>query len=290
MNKNKIQILILGFIAVLIGGLGFYHLVEAAAPSVYVSPASLSKNVGEMFDISVGVNSNGNKVCVAEGKLILDNKLSCKTVKMGDGVMAQSLPSCDNLYFLIGIPGCATSNKTLFTVTVKAGSAGNATANFSGVDIIGEGASISSAFAGGSYTLISPISPPPPCNCTEWSFWQLGDCEVGGCSPIQRLQTRTRTCTPTGCDIENESQCIEDPNCLPVKEEVILPEEGIVTVLPEERAAERGLASLVAAIGMVTAEISQSPWKIIIIIFSLIGLIIVGVKEWKRTQDKKEKV
>ena len=276
MSNRKIKILL--FIGTLIGGFSFYYLAEAAAPSIYISPATLTKNVGEMFNISVRVNPSGNKVCVAEGKLILD-KLSCRTVKVEEGLLAQSSPSCDNLYFLIGIPGCATSDKTLLTVTVKTGSAGTATADFTRVDIIGEGVSISSIFASGSYTLISPISPPPPCNCTNWSSWQLGDCEVGGCSPIQRLQTRTRTCTPAGCDIENESQCIEDPNCLPVKEEVIP---------PEERAPKRGLASMVAAIGMIMGEISQSAWKMIVVILSLMGLIVIGAKEWKKAREKKK--
>ena len=275
MQKNKIKILL--FIGALIFGFGFYYLAEAAAPSIYVSPATLTKNVGEMFDISVGVNPNGNKVCVVEGKLILD-KLFCRTVKVEEGLLAQSSPSCEDLYFLIGIPGCTTSDKTLFTVTVKAGSARMATANFTRIDIIGEGVSISSAFSGGSYTLISPISPPPPCNCTEWSDWQLGDCEVRGCSPIQRLQTRTRTCTPSGCDIESESQCIEDSTCLPVKEEIIPPEEKI---------AEEGLASLLlASLGV----IGETPWMAVVVIFSLIGLIVIGIREWELAQKKKKKI
>jgi len=263
---SKIKILL--FIGILIGGFGFYYLAEAAAPSLYVSPATLTKNVGEMFDISIGVNPNGNKVCVVEGKLILD-KLSCRTVKMEEGLLAQSSPSCDDLYFLIGIPGCATNSKTLFTVTVKAGSAGNATANFTRVDIIGEGVSISSAFSGGSYTLISSISPPPPCNCTEWGPWQLGDCEVGGCSPIQRLQTRTRTCTPAGCDIESESQCIEDSSCLSVEEKVIPPKEKWSSLL---------LASL--------SVILETPWMIFLLILSVLGIIWVVITEWRKRKKK----
>ena len=166
----------------------------------------------------------------------------------------------------------------MFTVTVKAGSAGTATANFTRVDIIGEGVSISSAFSGGSYTLISPISPPPPCNCTNWSSWQLGDCEVRGCSPIQRLQTRTRTCTPAGCDIEKERQCIEDPTCLSVKEEIIPPEEKI---------AEEGLAPLLlASLG----TIGETPWMAIIVVFCIIGLVIIGIREWELARKKKKNI
>lgn len=62
-----------------------------------------------------------------------------------------------------------------------------------------------------------------------------------------------------------------------------LSEEEMVIVPPE-----RGLASMVAAIGMVMGEISQSAWKIIVVILSLMGLIVVGAKEWKEAREKKK--
>jgi len=296
MNNHKIKILL--FIGILIISFGFYYLAEAAAPSIYVSPATLSKNVGEAFDISVGVNPSGNKVCVVEGKLIL-NKLSCQNIVMADGVMVQSSPSCNNLYFLLGIPGCTTNNKTLFTVSVKAGSAGTATANFSGVDIIGEGVSISSASAGGNYTLISP--PAPTCSCTTWSSWLSETCGGGGCISTQRLQTRTRTCTPAGCDIESESQCIEDASCLPVEKkvtppkevvppEVVPPEKKVVTFPPEVKIPEESLASILAtSLSISGGEISKSAFLIIVLILCLIELVLIGAREWRLFLGKRKK-
>ncbi len=298
MQKNKIKILILGFIGILIGGFGFYYLAEAAAPSVYVSPATLNKNVGETFDISVGVSPAGQKVCAVEGKLNLD-KLSCQSIlpTVPDGVSVQSWPSCSNLYFLLGIQGCTTSNKTLFTVNVRAGSAGTATANLTGVDIIGEGVSISSLSSGGSYTLTSLV--PPTCSCTIWSAWQPGICGGGGCLASQRLQTRTRTCTPADCDIETESQCIEDSSCIPVgeevvplkeevippKEEVTPPEKEVVTVPPEERVAGEGLTPLLlASLG----EIRETAWMAIVVTLCLIGLVVIGIREWELARKKKK--
>jgi len=40
---------------------------------------------------------------------------------------------------------------------------------------------------------------------------------------------------------------------------------------------------------MVADEISQSAWKIIIVILCLIGLIVVGVKEWRKARGEKKK-
>ena len=157
MNKNKITILILGCVGILIAGFGFTNLVEAANPSVYVSPMSQSKEVGDTFNISIEVNPAGQKVCMVEGKLLLD-KLSCQSVSPNGDLMASpdNKLTCSNLYFSLGIPTCTTENKTLFTVIVKAENAGIATANFSGIDIIGEGVPISSIFSGGTYSLIIP--------------------------------------------------------------------------------------------------------------------------------------
>ncbi len=216
MKKDKITILVLGFITVLITGFAFYNPVEAADTSVYVSPESLSKEVGDIFNVSVKVNPAGEKVCAVEGNLNLD-KLSCLSITLGEGIMAQSSPSCSNLYFLFGIPGCSTKDKTLFTIRVRAKSAGTATIGFTGIDIIGEGVPISSNSSEGSYSIVIPetILPPitPICNCDSWSSWQKGDCGEENCIPTQLLQTRTRTCEPVGCELEAEKRCIDDAYC-----------------------------------------------------------------------------
>lgn len=217
MGKNKITILVLGFVAFLITGFAFYNSAEAANPSVFVLPASLNKNIGDVFDLYVMVNSAGEKVCAVEGSLNLD-KLFCQSITVGEGVMAQSSPSCDNLYFLFGIPGCTVENKALFTVRVKANNVGAAAVNFTGVDIIGEGVSLSSDSSGGSYSLTQPEIALPlltlSCNCDDWGSWQEGDCGGGDCVSAQLSQFRTRACEPAACAVETESRCAEDDFCV----------------------------------------------------------------------------
>ena len=95
---------------VLLSVVGFAGIVEAA--SLYVSPASAQKNTGEIMNISVRVNPSGKNVCLVEGKVIFNN-LSCQSITVSRGLMAQSNYSCSNPYFLIGIPGCSLTDKNI---------------------------------------------------------------------------------------------------------------------------------------------------------------------------------
>ncbi len=319
MRKNKI--LILGFIGILITGFAFYSTAEAADSSIYVSPASLNKTVGDTFDISVGVSPAEEKVCVTEGKLIL-NKLSCQSVKMGNEISAQTSPSCDDLSFVLGIQGCTANDKTLFTVTAKATSAGTGTANFTRIDLIGEGVSISSTSSNGSYTITSP------CTCDTWSAWQNKACGGGNCSSTQRLQTHTRSCTPSSCDVEQESQCIDDSSCIPTseakkpsgevaeeekeetkkekpkdeekKEEtkekpktqpevkgVTKPKSDLPPKLSNETPENK--TGLMANLAMAPGEITQSPFLTFVVILCLVSLVAVGVRKWWLFQKKRKK-
>ena len=135
-------------------------IVSAAPSSLYVSPTGTSQNVGEISDVSVGVNSLGNKVCGAEGTLIFNN-LSCQSITVAGGLMTQSSPTCANPYFLVGIPSCTTENKILFTVSTKAGSAGVSSISATGVDVIGEGKSIGNSLVNGTYTINAVVVPVP---------------------------------------------------------------------------------------------------------------------------------
>ena len=62
----------------------------------------------------------------------------------------------------------------------------------------------------------SVIVQDPVCTCTSWSSWQNVGCGKGNCPSTQMLQKRTRTCTPAGCDKEEETRCIDWACCLPV--------------------------------------------------------------------------
>lgn len=134
-------------------------IVSAASSSLYVSPTSATKNVGEAFTVSVGVNASGNKVCGAEGTLVFNN-LSCQSITVTGGLMTQSSPTCSSPYFLVGIPSCTTVDKALFTVSVV-GSAGSGSISATGVDVIGEGASLGSAHLDGNYTINAVVVPTP---------------------------------------------------------------------------------------------------------------------------------
>jgi len=133
----------------------------AGAASLTVSPSSLSKKVGDSFAVSVGVSTVGSKVCVAEGTINLD-KLSCSDITVADGLIAQTTPTCAKPTFSIGIPSCATSDKTLFTVVVKAQTSGSASFGLTGVDVVGEGISLGSSSSKGEYTITAtqPIITP----------------------------------------------------------------------------------------------------------------------------------
>ena len=151
---------------VLLSVVGFVGTANAAGPSLYVSQANFTKTPGSTFSVSVGVTESGSKVCAVEGTLVFNN-LTCQSITVsGDAdIVVQSSPTCSNPHFLIGIQNCTTSDRVLLYTSVKAGVAGTASISPTGVDIIGEGASVGSASTGGSYTInalpvVQPQTPP----------------------------------------------------------------------------------------------------------------------------------
>lgn len=154
-TKTKIILSAIIFLSVI----GFIGTVTAANSSLYVSPASITKTSGNIFNVSVGVNASGNKVCAVEGTLLFSN-LFCQSITLASDVMVQTSPTCANPYFFIGVPNCTVSDKALMTMSVKAGNAGVASIVTTGVDIIGEGASVGSTSINGSYT-VNAVSVEP---------------------------------------------------------------------------------------------------------------------------------
>ena len=55
----------------------------------------------------------------------------------------------------------------------------------------------------------------PQCQCSSWSAWQNQGCGQGSCASTQMYQTRSRDCTPDGCNTESESRCVSDQSCTP---------------------------------------------------------------------------
>ncbi|MDP3956249.1 MAG: hypothetical protein Q8Q18_03335 [bacterium] len=147
-TKTKIILSAIVFLSVI----SIASTAYAAGASLYVSPASLTKTVGDTFGVSVGFNASGNKVCAVEGTLAFNN-LSCQNITLAGDVTPQSSPTCSNPYFLIGVPSCTMADKVLFTVSVKTVDASAASISSTGVDIIGEGVSVGSASISGNYTI-----------------------------------------------------------------------------------------------------------------------------------------
>ena len=68
------------------------------------------------------------------------------------------------------MPSCTTVDKVLFTTSVKAENAGTASISLTGVDVIGEGASVGSASISGNYAINAVSTPPPTDNVGKVSL------------------------------------------------------------------------------------------------------------------------
>ncbi len=227
--KEKFKFLIMGLAGVLLVGVSVFGIANASNSLIYVSPNNLDKQVGENFVLAVMVDTAGSKVCAVEGELRLD-KLSCQNIVLGEGLAVQKMPSCSDLSFLIGIKKCATENKTLFTIAVRADQAGTATASFADVDVMGEGFSLSKTSVNGNYNLtaaapitpvkkatpvpvVVPVGPTENCVCEDWGEWQRIDCGAGECEATQLSQSRARNCEPSNCEVTVENRCVADAYC-----------------------------------------------------------------------------
>jgi len=253
----------------------FYVNTDAKASStlIYISPAGADKNVEEQFNLDVVVKPDDNKVCAAEGKINLNN-LSCLDISLPDGVMSQTPPTCSSTHFLIGIPGCATQDKTLFSVTLKGINPGQGLVNFSEVEVIGQGNSLSNNSVGGTYNIKST------CTCAVWSPWVGIGCGQKGCAADKMTQTRSRTCSPAGCAVKIENGCFDSSSCVAStvnNGEKTMPESPIVeenTNQPQQSQQEnllkiKGSASLLSAIGGTLS----SPTAVVIIVLLCLFVI-----------------
>ncbi|MFA5431896.1 MAG: LPXTG cell wall anchor domain-containing protein [Candidatus Paceibacterota bacterium] len=132
--------------------MGLNGVANAADPFLSVSPSSITKNAGSVFNVQVGIDPQDNKVCAVEG-IVSFNNMACQGITLASDLIAQTTPTCSNPYYLIGIPGCTLSNRNLLTVSVNVGRAASASINNTSVDIIGEGISLGSSSIGGNYTV-----------------------------------------------------------------------------------------------------------------------------------------
>lgn len=273
---------------VLLSVIGFVGSVDAAGPSLYISPASLTKTVGNIFSASMGLNASGNKVFAVEGTLVFNN-LFCQSITVTDGLMAQSVPTCSNPHFLIGIPNGTSLDKTLLTLSVKAVNAGVASVGLTGVDIIGEGVSIGSAATGGNYTINAVPKPTP-------TTPQASDGFIGYVNgKLQTFPTREAAQQAGATGIQpnyqyNPAETTTTPTTPaeePTEEGAVLGEQAPVT--QEPTAASQPISrSLLASVGSVVSLGTNSVavgLLVAVIVLALAGYAIYAVIQRARRKN-----
>ncbi|MFA5158863.1 MAG: hypothetical protein WC451_06830 [Patescibacteria group bacterium] len=132
--------------------LGVCFASLASAASLDILPATSTVDLGKNMTATAVVQTSGEKICAVQGTIVFNN-LTCQSITLASGMMAQTQPTCSNPNFVVGIPKCVTTDTTLFTVVVKPAIHGVASINFTGVDLISTGTSISTASAGGKYII-----------------------------------------------------------------------------------------------------------------------------------------
>ncbi len=235
---------------------GFTNTTEGSdLPLLYLSPSSVQKNTGELINLSVRVDPSEKNVCLVEGRLIFNN-LSCESISVAEGLIAQSTPLCSNPYFLIGIPGCSLIDKNIFNMSVRMGGVGEGTISFINVDIVGEGESISDNSVSGNYNIISTIVPSAP-SITE---------------------------RPTITEEKEES----------FLEESVIDDDEVIEIKREPFTFEVEEFFMLSSASLVLAAIGESLILTIIFVFCLAVLFLVVIREIfilikrKKIKDKKK--
>lgn len=154
MKINQFKIILYTFILLLIAS--SFSLTYASNVSVFISPTTASKYVNDNTNTNTNVNVDpaGNDVCVVKGSLIFEN-LSCKSITLTEGLMAQSVPTCSKPNFVIGIPSCTKTEKTLFSINTGFSNVGTSSIKLSNISVIGIGVAASSTSIDGNFTVLT---------------------------------------------------------------------------------------------------------------------------------------
>ena len=174
--------------------------------SLYVTPSSGNYNIGNLINVSVKVNTEGETINAVKATLSFNENLKVQSISKSGSILGLWIedPSYDNSLRTISFGGAGSgttykgSAGKIISITFKAEKAGKGTINFSSNSVKYGATTVAvDSTTGASYTI--NVS----CNCTSW---QNKACGENDCSPDQRFQTRT--CTPSGCALEN--RCIDD--------------------------------------------------------------------------------
>lgn len=143
---------------VILGVLVLGQAVYAASSILSVQPASLDSAVGKVFNVSIQMDPASNKICVIKGALSFDN-LSCQSIAVQNGLMAQTTPTCASPSFMLGIPKCVIADQNILSVSVKGNNIGTGKIFLSGVKVIGAGADVAFNSQGGAYNITTVQTP-----------------------------------------------------------------------------------------------------------------------------------
>lgn len=164
--KNFKNTIIVSLVATVVFASLVSYAAAQTAPKLYVSPSTATKAAGQTFSASVTMTTNPSDIVYAvEGTLSFDN-LTCKGISAGTDIMIQSMPTCANPYFLVGIPNGTNADKKLFTVSVAGKTEGQGAIVLSSVDLIGNGISLSREGVNGIYTISGVFVPEKEASTT----------------------------------------------------------------------------------------------------------------------------
>ena len=151
---KKITLLLLA----LVGIFGMSQIVFADSSILSISPTSQNSTIGTSLNVSVKLDPVGNKICVVKGTLSF-NKLSCKSISVASGLMAQTTPTCTDPSFVVGIPKCSSAVQNILSVSMKGTESGQANLSLTGVNIIGAGVAVPFTTQNGAYTIAAALIP-----------------------------------------------------------------------------------------------------------------------------------
>lgn len=149
--------IILTSVFVFIGIIMLAQEALAANAVLAITPSISTSTINTPFNLSVNINPTNNKVCVVKGTINFNN-LSCQSITLASGLMAQTMPTCAAPTFTLGIPKCTTSPQDLFSVSVRGNKIGTSTSSLSGVKVIGVGSDVVFITSAGSYNIVDSNS------------------------------------------------------------------------------------------------------------------------------------
>jgi len=135
--------------------------VFASSASVYASPSSSSVARGNQFTVQVRVNSGSNLMDSVQATLNFDSSKLQYVSYSGGNFTTFSASSSASSFSYVGtiLGGSTSSDKNMFSVTLKAINPGTASLSVSGAAVAYQGAAFSSVGAsGGSVSIVNPSS------------------------------------------------------------------------------------------------------------------------------------